>query len=249
MKVAFCLYGQPRLAQRGHENIAAFVRRQHADVSFDFFFHVWHDPNKSYYDASPWRQIPQKELCIDKDLMPFLFDAYRPVMWKIEKPTTLNDMISDIETSILFQHSDVSKKMNVHNTLSQLYSRQCVRNLVFQTSTVYDMIVSSRFDFLKPIEVDLKSLDPSKLYVSDLHVPRKVFPDNFMISNPTIFFSMFNSFNDLPNIMNDQALHQTVQTFGEQADLGVENILFASFLKHFSIEDKVVYTCEIPDFH
>lgn len=247
MKVAFCLYGQPRLAQRGHENIAAFVRRQHADVSFDFFFHVWHDPNKTHYDASPWRKIPDNELCIDKDLIPFLLDAYRPVMWEMESPKTLD--MNGIEKSILFQRSNVPQKRNVNNTLSQLYSRQCVRNLVLQSNNIYDMIVTSRFDFLNPVEVDLQTLDPSKIYVSDLHVPRKVFPDNFFISNPTIFFSMFNSFTDLPNMMNDQALHQTMQALGEQADLGVESILFASFLKHFSPEDKVVYTREIPDFH
>lgn len=245
MKVAYCLYGQPRLAQRGHANIASFLR--HQNVSVDFYIHVWHDPENTHFDSSPFRAISEAELKINKDTIPFLLEAYRPVSCQIERPRTLD--VPGIQESIMLQNSDQITRANLNNALSQMYSKQCVRDLLSDKAHEYDLIIASRFDFVKPIHVDLGRLDSSKLYVADFHRPQAIFPDNLVICNPDIFLRMFNAYAELERIANDQSLHHKMQLYGVQAVLIPENILFASFLKHFSVESHVVFTPHIPDFH
>lgn len=246
MKVAYCLYGQPRLAQRGHNNITAFLKRQ--NVTVDFYFHVWHDPTKTHFDSSPWRAIPADELEIKKDTIRFLLDAYMPTLCQIECPRTLD--VPAIQESIMFHNSDHITRTNLNNTLSQMYSKQRVRDLVAPRAHEYDLIIASRFDFVKPIELDLKRLNPSKMYVADFRLPQTIFPDNFVVCNPNMFLRVFGAYADLEIMMNDRTLHHKMKSFhGEQAVLITENILFASFLRHFSVQDHVVFTPLIPDFH
>ena len=243
MKVAYCLYGQPRLAKRGHENIAAFLQ----NVTVDFYIHMWHDPEKTHFDSSPWRAIPATDLQIDKNIIPFLLEAYRPVSCQIERPRTLD--VPGIQESLMFQNSDEIKRANLNNTLSQMYSKQCVRDLLAPRAHEYDLIIASRFDFVNPIQVDLRELNRDKLYVADFRLPQAIFPDNFIVCNPDMFLRMFNAYGDLEKSMNDQALHHTMNLNGEQAVLVTENILFASFLKYLSVENHAVFTPQIPDFH
>lgn len=245
MKVAYCLYGQPRLAQRGHDNIAAFLR--HQNVSVDFYIHVWHDPEKTHFDSSPFRAISATELQIDKDTIQFLLEAYRPVSCLIERPRTLS--VPGIQKSIMFQNSDDITRTNLNNALSQMYSKQRVRDLLSPKAHEYDLVIASRFDFVNPIRLDLTTLEKDKLHVADFRLPQAIFPDNLVVCNPDMFLRMFNAYADLERIMNDQALHHKMQRYGEQAVLITENILFASFLKHFSVEKDVIFTPQIPDFH
>ena len=245
MKVAFCLYGQPRLAQRGHDNIASFLR--HQDVSVDFYMHLWHDPEKMHFDSSPWRALSEAELRIDTDTIPFLLDAYRPVACQIERPRKLH--VTGIQESIMFQNSDHITRANMNNSLSQIYSKQCVRDLLAPRAHEYDWIIMSRYDFLNPIGVDMMELEKNKIHVPDFRLPQALFSDAFVICSPSIFLPLFNAYADMVSIMDDQALHHKMGVYGERAVLVTENILFASFVKHFSVENHVAYTPQIPDFH
>lgn len=243
MKIAYCLYGQPRMAKRGHENIKTFLQ----NVSVDFYMHVWHDPEKSHFECSPFRTIPQSQLEIEKDTIQFLLEAYRPVSCLIERPRILT--LEDIQSSHMFHNSNDITRNNLNNTLSQMYSKQRVRDLLAPRAYEYDLVISSRFDFLNPICIDLQQIDASKLYVADFHRPRVIFPDNLVICNADMFLRLFNAYSDMHIIINDRALHNKMQENGEQAVLTPESILFASFLRHFSVEGHVVFTEQIPDFH
>ena len=234
---------KPRLAKRGHENIAAFVKNLHQDISVDFYLRIWHDPQKTHFDSSPWRAIPATELQIDKDTIPFLSEAYRPISSKIERPRTLD--VPGIQESTMFHNSDEITRVNLNNTLSQMYSKQCVRDLLSTRAHEYDWIVMSRYDFLNPIRVDLRELEKDKLHVPDFRLPQALFPDAFVICSPSIFLPLFNAYADMESIMNDQALHHTMNLYGEQAVLVTENILFASFVKHFSVERHLAFTPHI----
>ena len=247
MKVAFCLYGQPRLAQRGHQQISEFFRKQHPDVSVDFYMHVWHDADQTHFQRSPWRAISEAELRINPDTIPFLLDAYRPISCRIERPRILS--VPGMVDSRMFQNSDATQRSNLNNSLSQMYSKQCVSDLVWDRGHEYDWIVMSRFDFLNPIRVDLRKLEKDKVYVPSFRLPQALFSDTFVICSPSLFFPLFNAYADLGNMMNDQVLHQKMELYGEKAVLVTENILFGSFLKHFSVEKDVVFTPNIPDFH
>jgi len=97
--------------------------------------------------------------------------------------------------------------------------------------------------------VDLRLLEKKKLHVPDFRLPQALFPDAFLICSPSIFIPLFDAYADMESIMNDQALHHATNLYGERAVLVTENILFASFVKHFSVEKQVVFTPQIPDFH
>ena len=107
----------------------------------------------------------------------------------------------------------------------------------------------SRYAFLNPIGVDMMELEKNKAHVPDFRLPQALFSDAFVICSPSIFLPLFNAYADMVSIMNDQALHHKMGVYGERAVLVTENMLFASFVKHFSVENHVTYTPKIPDFH
>ena len=238
MKIAFCLYGQPRNAREGHAVLQAFVDK-HPHIQFDFYLHAWHDASLKIYDASPWRAIPESDLRVDADVAEFLLQAYRPVAHVFEPPKIFG--VSALENSAMYANSPSTYQQNLQNTLSQLYSRQTVRNLVQQP---YDLVVASRYDFRRPIDLNLHEIDQNKLHVANFHLPRVLFPDNFIVAPPRIFHDLFNAYDNLPIIINNPKI---LKPHGEPFVLTIENILLANFLTQHTLE-KVVYTPRIPDF-
>lgn len=248
MLVALCLFGQPRQALKGYATFLELMQRND-EVEFDVFFHAWHDPAQTRYMASPWRRIPEEDLAVDPAIIDKLVHAYRPVSYLVEPPPVSFDL-SRLKASPFWDASDARVQANIVNTLSQLHSRQKVRDLVLRHGRGYDMIIGSRFDFLRPLLLDLKALDPGKLYVSNMHVPRCIFPDNLVIANPCIFFRLFNAFCDLDAVLFSRPVVQLLgHVYGERPNVTTETILFATFLRHFGdVVGHVVYTPSIPDF-
>lgn len=241
MLVALCLYGQPRKAREGHANLATFMQN-HPEVEFHVYLHAWHDARRTHYDASPWRSFTESDLRVDPDVDSFLLQCYRPVAWRIDPPPQTLD-VPGIQASLLYRGSDAVQRQNLANTLSQLYSRQAVRDLVLASGRSYDLVVATRFDFLRPIALDLHRVDTRKLHVAHFHLPRVVFPDNFVVASPTLFLDFFNAYEDLGSVMNDDELSR----YGEPFNLTIESILLANFFRKHSLND-VIYTPDIPDF-
>ena len=195
MRVAFCLYGQPRLYLEGFKHIDDFVKKN-SEVTFDFFYHMWFDSSKEYYDCSKYRNITNEELHIDSHIIDHVDDLYKPKACKIDEPIVFDT--TSLQKSSLYSRSSDFLQKNVQNTLSQLYSKQRVRDIVesyCRENDEYHLVISSRFDFRQPIDIDLCSIDPSKLYVNNIHSPRYTINDNFFISSPQIFYTLFNAFN------------------------------------------------------
>ena len=63
MKIAICLYGQPRDYKNGYKCINNFIKNN-SENTYDFFFHCWIDDNIKY-EISPWRKIDEKTLFIE----------------------------------------------------------------------------------------------------------------------------------------------------------------------------------------
>lgn len=250
MKVALCLYGQPRQAAKGHKVLNDFLRRQGPDVSVEVYLHAWHNPLAPTYDVSPWRAMSDDELRVQPDIVDYLLAAYRPVAYRIDKPIPLD--VPGIRDSILFRNSSPEVQRNLQNTLCQMYSKQAVRDLLMASDKQYDFVVASRFDFLVPIQLSLHKSDPSKLYVADFHRPRHIFPDNLVFCGMHIFQHLFDLYEEgISNIMNDHSLLQRVfEEYNEAPNLTAEFLLFATFIKHYeNTNHVVVYSSEIPDFH
>lgn len=245
MKVAFCLYGQPRRARDGHATCAALMAR-HPSIQFDVYLHAWHDPGHTHYDASSWRAIPASDLRVDANVAAFLLQHYRPVAFALEPPRSFN--VPGLLESMLGRGSDAAHVRNASNCLSQLRSRQAVRDLVVASGRTYDLVIATRFDFLKPVAIDLHALDTSKMYVADFHRPRAIFPDNFVVASPEIFAHLFDAYDRLPSLMNDAVLDRMLAVYHEPPALTTESILLANFLTRHTL-DEVVYTRDIPDFH
>ncbi len=51
-----------------------------------------------------------------------------------------------IKNSIAYKNSNQSKKNNLYNTFSQIYSRNKVKDLFEKYSTDYDFVISTCFD-------------------------------------------------------------------------------------------------------
>lgn len=249
MRVAFCLYGQARRYLEGYRQIDDFVKRN-PDVSFDFFYHMWFDPAKEMYDCSTYRNISEKELHINSQMVDRVYELYKPKCHKVEKPIVFDTVF--MESLPIYMRSSEILCDNIQNTLCQLYSKQKVRDILkshCRQENPYALVIASRFDFCRRINIDLKMIDTSKLYVNNIHSPRYLLNDNYLICNPDIFYILFNLFDELPSILIDQSLqNKLINLYNEPLTLSPENILFAMVAKYYDVKSLVIYTDKIPNF-
>lgn len=231
MKIAYCLYGQPRKLYEGYQNISTFTKK----YNVDFYYHTWYDESIEYYDASPWRNISQKELKVKKDTIKHINNLYKPVAYLYDKP-------------ISFDISKYNYEKNFENILSQLYSRNKVRNLLKNSGINYDLVIMSRFDFLRNIGIDLNNIDINKTYVSNLHYPRKILPDNFFVMNYENFIKMFDIYEKLSEIIDNDDVKIKMKEYDEKCILNLEEIILMKYIYEFNNVENVVYTNLIPNF-
>lgn len=233
MRIAFCFYGQPRNYMKGYDNINTFILNQE-NLSVDFFFHAWILNKDMLYPTSPWRNIPIETLLYNENTVNDLINLYKPVLCEVEEQIQTFD--ENIYANTIAYNNIVcsSKRNNINNTLSQMYSRNKVRNLVNRyihtSQTIYDTIIICRFDYSDKIELQLHNLDLSYTYVSDFHYPRKITPDNFIITPPSIFFEWFNIFENLYKVLNNNDLNILVKNYNEELEINPEVLIFANYL-------------------
>lgn len=255
MKIAICLYGQPRNYLKGHENIKNFMDNN-KHCTFEIFFHTWLVNDDQYYKCSNWRKIERDELKVDsvEKLKSDLISIYKPVAFKFQNTInkfTKHDLIIN---SISYNNSKKSENDNacIHNLLSQCYSRTEVRNLlneyISKTDNSYDMIVTCRFDFCKPINFRFQEINTDNIYVSNLHSPRKIIADNFSVAPQNVFLKWFGLYDNLENIINNKNINETMKMYNENFCITMESYLFANYIYHFDI-NRIVYTDKIGDFH
>jgi len=252
MKIAYCFYGQPRKLEEGYTIVQQFISLN-PTATIDFFYHTWFlkGATNYQYEASPWRNLSKEELTIRPDIIDTIHTLYQPKAFKIDEPTQFN--ISTIKESILYKKTPEQQTRNIHNTLSQFYSIQQVRSVletyVKTTQTKYDYVVLNRFDFLKPICIQVDLLQTDRLYVSDVLKNRKLFC-NCYISDYDRFLKIANVFETIKEFMNnDLLIHQfKVYTRGESI-FNVEEINAINYMYYYTTYDTIVYTPLIPDFH
>jgi hypothetical protein len=252
VKIAVCLYGQPRHYSEGCKNIKKFVENQ--DV--DFYYHTWIlNSNESYYTHSEYRNINQEELKGDKDIITKLNLLYNPKAYVFEESKSNYFDIKakdEVVNSLAYSRTNGHKEVfRISNTLSQLYSRQQVRNLLYHTIETekieYDCVIMIRFDFLKPINVTI-NLNKQLIYVSNIHYPRKIFADAIFLLSVENFFKMFNIYDNLHNIINNKALDTLVSSYNEVMCISPENLIFANYLYYFNDLKNVNYVY-FPNFY
>jgi len=250
-KIAFCLYGQPREYLKGyHTN--RILKERYPEIGVDYYYHTWIKDNLAgdqYYEASEWRNISSDELKIGQDTIKKINDLYHPVDYSYDEPRNFSQ--DKLKDSLCYLNTVNPKKIsNINNILSQMYSRNKVRDLLSRNliNNKYDFVISTRFDYTKELTLNLNEIDISKVYVSDSHHPRKIFPDNFILTGVDNYLDIFNMYNNLEKIVNNKTLEIRMKENGENLEFNAEELLFANFLYYFKNIDNVNYTNAIPGF-
>lgn len=236
-KIAICLYGQPRNYKYGYNCINNLIK-ENSEYIYDFFFHCWIDHK---YKCSPWRKIDTKDLIIENinEIKNELKKIYKPVSYLYEKSIdeANKELLIDIENikkSISYKNSKKKIKTNLYNTLSQMYSRNKVKDLfeqyIISTKKKYDMVISTRFDgFCFPKKLKIPEVKKTKIYVSSMHRPRYIIPDNFLIIPPEIYINWFNLYKNIKNIINNNKILMKMHNINESMIFNMEEIVLSNY--------------------
>jgi hypothetical protein len=240
MKIAICLYGQPRDYKHGHECISNLIKENNENT-YDFFFHCWIDDNIKY-ECSPWREIDEKTLVIENqnDVKNEISQLYKPISYLYEKPLdkTIDSLLMEFEyikESLAYVNSSNEKQNNIYNTFSQIYSRNKVKDLfekyITDTKTNYDMVISTRFDGLVfPKNIKIAKYNKNKIYASSSNLPRYIIPDNFLIIPPEIYINWFNLYKNIKNMINNTEIEKKINDINETLEFNMENLLLSNYL-------------------
>jgi hypothetical protein len=253
MRIAVCLYGQPRKYKEGHRSLMKFLaqfgenphhpkmsifffQRSVPNITYDFFFHCWTTEPENPYPCSDYRPILESELiCDDHYIQHKLVELYRPVEHIFEpQKTEFEEYYVD---SIVYSRTSQKKLRNIKNTMSQLYSKNQVKNLFCQhiggNTGKYQAVIATRFDNCKIGESTVKSRDIFPLYANRLcistnELPRKIMPEYFAIMSVPVFIHWFNAYDNLPNLLNNEMLIRKMYELTEYLDINQEEIMLAN---------------------
>jgi hypothetical protein len=247
MKIAICLYGQPRNYIVGYNNI----KKIFFGYNIEFFFHCWTINNLETYDVAPWRNINKENLIVNdqEKINSDLINLYKPVKYMFEKSINKFDENIYLNT-IAYENSNSNNKSNINNVLSQIYSRNRVcdifNNYVTNNNLTYDFVVICRFDINNCFKLNFYGLNKDNVYVSNIHSPRKIIDDNFIISPQLIFVKWFKIFDNLKNILSNYELKNKIELVGEKLIINAEELVLANYLFYFDLKN-IIYLSNIPN--
>jgi hypothetical protein len=189
MRIALCLYGQPRNFLSNWEN---FYTNIIDGNTVDTFFHCWYDQDYKNIDKmAPGFENFNLEESLDS-LMPSIIN---PKKYTIEKQKIFNDKwveVSDENINECWEYSKIYDKekfirdrvkcgysmwysINQSLLLKEIYSQE--------NKFEYDCVVISRFDISPKIKINFSSIDLSKFTSGYKELPRLEINDWFMITN------------------------------------------------------------------
>ena len=258
LRVAICLYGQPREAKGGFETFTKLMNQEyHSNITFDIFFHSWimheNPGEKISYTPSPYRGLKKEQTEVDSNILEQLVSMYKPVSFGASIPITFRKEI--YENTLLYNNTNEYGQQNANNIMSQTYSRQKVRDTlaayIKATGAHYDFVLGSRFDYMNDIAINFNTLEPANLHTASYRRPRHSIPDGLIICNQAMFLKVFNIFNNFHNIVNNKELADNfVKTSKKELFIfHPEEILHINYIYYFKNNNLIEYHDEIPNFH
>uniref|UniRef100_A0A6C0H9R5 Uncharacterized protein n=1 Tax=viral metagenome TaxID=1070528 RepID=A0A6C0H9R5_9ZZZZ len=240
MKIAVCLYGQPREYIRGFNNINNFIINNSLEV--DYYYHTWIlNDNETSYNASSWRYINQDQLQMEPNIINNLNSLYKPKKFLFEKSKTFDPNV--FENTISYKNMNLSREKlledkilynNLNNVLSQLYSRNKVRDLLYseinENNTLYDIVLTLRFDYLNEININVSDLDLTKIYTAGIYFPRHMISDNILLLPPNSYLNIFNIYDNLYSLLNNEDINKFMLNLNEHIVINVEAIIMGSII-------------------
>ena len=240
MKIAIVFYGQPRDYLKGYANIMNFMKNQECD--FDFFYHCWSLNENQSYEHSPWRNIQTS--IYKESIMEELKGLYNPISYEIENQSLIKFDTTYLNT-IAYRNTKGLKLKNINNILYQLYSRNKSRNILhaylLNHKVHYDFVLFTRFDIGIMPQLKLSELDKTKTYVSDILLPRKIIPDNCILTPTPIFLKWGAIYENLQFLLNNKLLEERVRMLNENLEINAEELIFASYILHYGNTDNILY--------
>ena len=244
MKVAVCLFGQPRNYKKGHEVLSQFLKKQ--DVVADFFYHAWTLEPGRIYPSSPHRNINLSSLTYNQNTITELNELYKPIAHYHEPQKTEFNPERFANTLAYKNTVNSKKKENMNNVLSQMYSRTIVRDLlnnhIFKNKISYNKVIMTRFDYSATLDFNLRDLDASYTYVAGKNYPQRcILPDTFIIAPQSVFLEWFTLYTTLEDVLNNKELYTEMKKYGELLEINPEEIIMANYLYHNVTLDLVKY--------
>ena len=246
MRVAICLFGQPRNYKKGYEVLTQFLTQQ-KDVTADFFYHAWTLEPGRIYPTSPYRNISISNLIYNKNTIAELNQLYKPIAHHYETQKT-DFTPQRFETTLAYKNTvSPKKKENINNVLSQMYSRSAVRNLLNQhilsTNTFYNTVIITRFDYGGALNFKLNNLDLSYTYVGGKNCPQRcILPDTFIMAPQAIFLDWFSIYDNLQRVLNTTDIYTSAKKYGETIEINGEEIILAHYLFYNAGLERVKYS-------
>jgi hypothetical protein len=163
MKVALCLFGQPRFIDNefGQESHKHHIYKQ---SEVDVFAHYWFDKESTVFNSSDWSTHHNNYVHPKSDELIQKF--YTPKVYLEEKPKEKFDYEELKETC---SKLSFFSENNFYNLRSHLYSFEKSLSLleshVSKTGETYDYIVSSRYDNKIEFFPDLNKLTKERVYI------------------------------------------------------------------------------------
>jgi hypothetical protein len=247
MHIAIVLYGQPRNYLKGYHNITEFIKTQY-NCTFDFFYHCWVLNENETYKHSPWRNISSSDLCFNTNTSIELQKLYKPISHEIENQNDVMFEPSIYKDTIAFNNNtDKNLLNNINNTLFQMYSRNKARNILDRylekmgETVHYDFVMMLRFDISNMPSIQFNELDKLKVYISNIHCPRKIIADNCIIAPIPIFLQWFNIYDRLKDIINNTQLLEDIIKLNETIYINAEELIFAKYIFQYKNTDNISY--------
>lgn len=251
MKIAFCLYGQPRCYQEGFNNINEFVLAN-KEYQFDFFFHAWTLNENQTFSVSPWRNVTEDEITNNENCCKELLSLYHPCAYEFEN--SINNFDENIYIhSLAWRNSNNVRKKNINNTLSQCYSKNKVRNILYNyinnNNVKYDAVIICRFDYRNKISPLLNDLNLQCVNVNEtLKIQNNALPTNYAVLPVEIFLQWFTIFENLKNIIDNQELSIKLNENRLNYDMNPEELELANYLYFYHNLDKVCFVNSMTHF-
>jgi hypothetical protein len=247
MKIAYCLYGQPRDYENGYKNIMNYIKSQ--EIECDFFFHAWYN-NNDFISQSAWAEKRNGKIKITQETLLNVINLYKPKDYIIEEEKKFSFTEYD---SLMYK--ETKNKLHISNVMSSLYTTQSSFNIMNDYNKKYninyDFIFVSRFDFLKQINLNLKEININYIYSSDIHFinKRKLISPALICGEYNKIYKLHNKlFSNIINICNNVEIKYILNKYNFSMIINHEELVMANlFYNKLSIDD-IIFTPDIPNF-
>jgi len=213
MKIALCLYGQPRFID--NPNIKIYLD-DHLFNKYDVdtYCHFWYDDKLTTYSGSDWHDKPSPyykggDFYKVENTLEIINKVYNPIKINCESPKDFSKLFNNDELSILENKKrnnsgeNFFSLRNINNLLSHLYSIENSLNLV-DLEKNYQFVILTRYDSLILKFPDLNSLQRENIYATNQHGwcgNTYCFTDNIFILDPNLLLGL-KCFSNIKNIID-----------------------------------------------